>query len=88
MAKTLAISVPDEVHDALSARALKEGLPVEALVAREIEKQVTDEISPEELLERLRRIGTLDLGNLTIADVIREGREERGDQIIDAISRR
>ena len=43
-----------------------------------------DAIGVEELLERLNRIGPVDLGNITAADVIREGREERADQIIDA----
>jgi post-segregation antitoxin (ccd killing protein) len=86
MAKT--VEIPDELHEVLDSRAQKEGLSVSALVRRELEKQLIDEISPDELLERLRKIPPLDLGNLTSADIIREGREERTDQILDAISRR
>ena len=86
MAKT--VEIPDRLHDVLSARAQMEGLSVSDLVSRELEKQVTTELSPDELLERLRRIPPLDLGNLTTADLIREAREERTDQILDAISRR
>ncbi len=89
MAKTIEISaVPDELRDALLARAEKQGLSVSELVLRELEKQVSREMTPDELLERLRRIPPLDLANLTTADLIREGREERTDQILDAISRR
>ncbi len=86
MAKT--VEIPDQLHDALIERARKEGVSVSDLVARELEKQVTTALSPDELLERLQRIPPLDLGNLTSADIIREGREERTDQILDAISGR
>lgn len=86
MGKT--VEIPDHLHEALVSRARMEGVSVTELVSRELEKQVTQELSPDELLERLRRIPPLDLGNLTSADLIREGREERTDQILDAISRR
>lgn len=85
MAKT--VEIPDELHDALVARAQKEGLSLSDLVSRALETQTTY-LSPDELFERLQRIPPLDLGNLTTADLIREGREERPDQILDAISRR
>ncbi|HEY0156961.1 MAG TPA: hypothetical protein VGF28_06670 [Thermoanaerobaculia bacterium] len=72
MAKTIELSaVPDELHDALAARAGKEGISI-----------------PDELLARLRRIPPLDLANLTSAHVVREGREERTDNILDAVRRR
>ena len=86
MGKT--VEIPDSLHDALAVRAEKEGVPLTDLVARELQKQVTAELTPEELLARLQRIPPLDLGNLTSADLIREEREARTDQILDAISRR
>jgi hypothetical protein len=88
MAKTLAINLPDDVHEALTERAHKEGISIETFLAREIGGEISDPIGSDELRKRLNRIGPVDLGNLTAADVIREGREERADQIIDAISRR
>jgi hypothetical protein len=45
-----------------------------------------DEMTPDELLARLHRIPSVDLANLSAADLIREGREERTDQILDTIS--
>lgn len=91
MAKTLEItSVPDELHDALVTRAAKEGVSVSELVVRELEKhvEVTKELSPDELLERLRRIPPVHLTDTTIVDLIREGREERTDQILNVLGRR
>ena len=89
MAKTLEItSVPDELHDALVERARAEGVSISELVVREIEKHVVPEMSPDGLLERLRRIPPVDLGSLTAADLVHEGREERTDQILDALRRR
>ncbi|HEX2212904.1 MAG TPA: hypothetical protein VHH12_05525 [Mycobacterium sp.] len=86
MAKT--VEIPDELHDALEARPRAEGVSVSQFVARELEKKTRVALTPDELLERLRQIPPLDLGNLTAADIIREAREERTDQILDAISRR
>lgn len=89
MAKTIELSaVPDELHDALAARAGKEGISISELVVRELEKQVSHEITPDELLARLRRIPPLDLANLTSADLVREGREEHTEKILDAVRRR
>lgn len=86
MAKT--VEIPDELHDALEMKASEQGLSVSQFVSCELEKQVTPMLTPDALLARLREIPPLDLGNLTAADIIREGREERTDQIIDAITRR
>ena len=54
----------------------------------ERDQEVTKTTDPDELLARLQRLPRVELGNLTAADVIREAREERTDQIIDAVSRR
>lgn len=81
------IEVPDELYEALQASADHEGLSLPDYLARDVDEPLNP-LSPEELLQRLSRIPPLDLGNLTAADIIREGREERTDQIIDALSRR
>lgn len=89
MAKTLEIeNVPDAVHLALTTRAKQEGLSISAYVLRELQSKATGEISPDELLARLRLIPPVDLGKLAAADLVREGREERTDRVIDAIGRR
>jgi plasmid stability protein len=89
MAKTLEIeNVPDATHEALVARAEQDGLSVSAYVLRELQKQVAAETKSDELLARIRRLPRVDLGDLTAADLIREGREERIDQVIDAVGRR
>ena len=89
MSKTLEItSVPDELHDALVARAAKAGVSISELVVCEWEKHVAKEMSPDELLERLRRIPPVNLTDTTVVELIREGREERTDQILAALSRR
>jgi len=89
MAKTLEIeNVPDALHEALVARAEQDGLSVSAYVLRELQKPVVAEIQPDDLLARLQRLPRVDLGGLTAADLIREGREERMEQVIDAVSRR
>ena len=86
MAKT--VEIPDELHEAVERRAREEGVSVAQFVSRELEKRTRVALTPDELLERLRQIAPLDLGNLTAADLIREGREERTDQILNAISDR
>ena len=89
MSRTLEITgVPEELHDALTARAQQEGVSVSELVLRELEKQVVPGIEPEELLARLQRLPRVDMGDLTAADLVREGREERVNRIIDAVARR
>ncbi|HYI11079.1 MAG TPA: hypothetical protein VEK57_18625 [Thermoanaerobaculia bacterium] len=86
MAKTLEItSIPDELHDALVARAEKAGVSVSELVVRELVNQDPGKMSPDELQKRLRQIPPVDLGDTTIVDLINEGREERTDQILGSI---
>ena len=86
MGKT--VEIPDELHEALEERARRDGVTVAQLVAAELQKQLRTALTPAQLRDRLRQVPPLDLGNLTTADLIREGREERADQIIDAITRR
>jgi hypothetical protein len=47
--------------------------------------ELSKEMTPDELLARLRRIPPVDLANRSTAELIREEREERTDQILDAI---
>ena len=47
--------------------------------------ELLNEMTPDELLARLRRIPPVDLANRSTADLVREGREERTDQILAAI---
>lgn len=86
MAKT--VEIPDDLHEALETRARRDGVSVSQLVATELQKQLRTPLKPDELLARLREIPPLDLGNLSTADLLREGHEERADQILDAITRR
>jgi hypothetical protein len=87
MAKTVEIELPDDVYDAVEAQARSGGLSVaEYLVHRAA--GLTRKTSVEALRARLRAIPPVDLGQLTAADLIREGREERTDEILDAIGRR
>jgi hypothetical protein len=73
MAKTLQIeNVSDALHQAITERAEQDGLSVLAYVLRE--------------LVRIHRVPRVDLGEFQVADLIREGREERTDQILDSIS--
>jgi hypothetical protein len=73
MAKTLEIhGVSDALYQAITERAEQAGLSVSAYVLRE--------------LVRIHRIPRADLGKFQVADLIREGREERTDQILDSIS--
>ncbi|HEX6085926.1 MAG TPA: hypothetical protein VF266_15445 [Thermoanaerobaculia bacterium] len=86
MGKT--VEIPDELHEVLEERARRDGVTVSEFVATELQKQLRTTLTPAQLRERLRQVPPLDLGNLTTADLIREGREERTDQILDAITRR
>ncbi len=82
MSKT--IEVPDDLYAALKMHAAEAGVSLDDYVIGPSTKRP----SVEELLELIKRIPPVDLGNQTIADIIREGREERTDQILDAITRR
>ena len=82
MSKT--IEVPDDLYAALKTHAAETGVSLDDYVIGPSPNRA----SIEELLELLKRIPPVDLGDQTIADIIREGREERTDQILDAITRR
>jgi hypothetical protein len=87
MARTVEIELPDDVYDAVAADARSGGLSVAEYLVHRAEG-LTRKTSPDELLARLRAIPPVDLGQLTAADLIREDREERTAEILDAITRR
>lgn len=86
MAKTVTIEVSEGTYETLRDRAAREGLSVEEWIEREAESD--GQISASELLQRLGRLPAVDLGGLTGADLVRETREDRTDQLLDAIRRR
>jgi hypothetical protein len=89
MSRTLHVTdVPDKLHEALESRARQDGVSVSELIVRQLQEQASTPISADELLERLQRLPNVEWDGLTAAELIREGREERTDQILDAISRR
>lgn len=79
MAKTLEISVPDEVHEALTERAAQAGVSVSEYLLREVEKLV-ERPTVDELIERIRDRGPIDLG-ISAAELVREAREERDREL-------
>lgn len=72
MAKTVELSLRDEMHDALTERAAKEGVTVGDLVVRELEHLV----QPSDFSAVLQQILSRDPVNLDVpaADLVREGR--------------
>jgi hypothetical protein len=81
MAKTVELSLTDEMHDALTKRAVKEGVSVGDLVVRELEHLV----QPSDVSAVLQRILSRDPVNLGVpaADLVREGRDERAAELSD-----
>ncbi|HEV7240793.1 MAG TPA: toxin-antitoxin system HicB family antitoxin [Thermoanaerobaculia bacterium] len=79
MAKT--VEIPDELHDALVARAEEEGLSLSDYVVRELESTEQTGVAAD-LLERIRSRPPVDL-KITAAELIREGREERDRELTD-----
>lgn len=77
-------NVPDAVHRKLKARAATMGLSLSDYLRAEIEK-VAARPTPEELVARLMSRERVELVP-SAAEIIREGREERADQILEAIS--
>lgn len=59
MSKMIQIrNVPDEIHQALKARAAREGMSLTDFLLREVTK-VAEKPSLDELLERIRRRGPI-----------------------------
>jgi plasmid stability protein len=76
MSKMIQIrNVPDDLHRKLKMRAAKEGLSLSDYLLRMAEREANT-LSIEELSERIRRRGRIEI-DVSTADIIREGREER-----------
>jgi hypothetical protein len=71
-------NVPDRLHKELVRRAKARGQTlsdfIEAILEREVERPPA-----EEVFERVRRMPKIDLGDISIAEVIREERASRSD---------
>jgi plasmid stability protein len=68
-------NVPDELHRKLKSRAALAGMSISDYLLREMQRSL-DRPTPEELLERLRSLERVDLGESVAAAVAaeREGR--------------
>lgn len=81
MAKLVELSLPDEMHEALTERAAKEGVSVGDLVVRELEHLVrSGDVTA--LLQQILSREPIDL-ELPAADLVREGRDERAVELAD-----
>ena len=76
MAKTVEIS--DELHEALQSRARAEGVSVAEYLAQTL--MTRGRITSPEVMETIRKRSPVKLG-IDAAELIREGREERAQQI-------
>ena len=79
MGKT--VEIPDELHEQLAKRAQKEGMTVADYLAQRFGIPVGRVTSPE-VLSRILSRPRVDLG-ISAADLIRQGREERAEQLIE-----
>jgi hypothetical protein len=79
MGKT--VQIPDELHEALEARARAEGVSMGEYLAH-VMGMTMSRCTPVEVLERIRSREPVDLG-ISAADLIRQGREERTLQLTE-----
>lgn len=77
-------NVPSELHRKLKARAAMAGLSLSDYLLAEIRRSA-EVPSREEIVERLRRLPHVDIGE-SAAEVIRAGRREREEQLVKAFS--
>ena len=79
-------NMPPELHRRLKARAALAGLSLSDYLLGEIRRSAQVP-SPEAIVERLRRLPRVDIGE-SAAEVIRAGRRERDEQLVKAFSDR
>jgi plasmid stability protein len=72
-------NVPDKIHRTLKARAAQAGMSLSEYLLREV-KKVAERPTVEELIERIRKRGPL-TQDVSGADLVREGREERDREL-------
>ena len=80
---SLAIEVPDELNERLEKRANAAGMTVSEYLA-DLAKKMAVLPTREEMIERLATLTRADIA--ASADAVREGREERDDQLDRAVS--
>jgi plasmid stability protein len=72
-------NVPDKVHQILRIRAIEAGMSLSEYLLREITR-VAEMPTKKELIERLRKLPRVEVSE-DAADIIRQAREERDEQI-------
>lgn len=84
MAKTIQVrNVPDEVHHELKVRALEERKSLSDYVLSELERS-TAKPTMKQVLARIASRESVEL-DLSPAELIREGREARGDHLAEVV---
>jgi hypothetical protein len=78
---TKTVEIPDELHEQLERRAQQEGVTVAEYLAQRF-GTFGGGVTPPEVLDRIRSRPRVDLG-IAAADLIRQGREERAQQLIE-----
>lgn len=73
-------NVPESLHRKLKSRAALEGISLSDYVLREL-KRVASYPTREELMARLAALPPVDMAGVDVAELIREGREEREREI-------
>jgi len=76
-------NVPDSVHETLRKRAAEERKSLSEYVLGELER-LTSRPTMREALARIRQDEPIEL-SVSVAELVREGREERTDQIMEAL---
>ena len=77
-------NVPSQLHEELRRRARQSGKTLRDYVLDLIRR---DQLLPtaEDWLTELRTMPRIDLGSIDVADIIREGREEREGEVTTAL---
>lgn len=79
----LAIEIPDELHERLEKRAADSGMTLSEYLA-DLAKKMAVLPTRQEMIKRLDNLTRADIA--ASADALREGREERDDQLDRAVS--
>ena len=80
----LSIEVPDELHERLEKRAAASGMTLSEYLA-DLARKMAVLPTRQEMIDRLDNLTRADIASS--AEAVREGREERDDQLDRAVSR-
>ena len=78
--------VPDDLHVALRERAKKRGTTLSEYVL-ELLRRDLEQPTLDEWFERVKQREPVDLGDVDVVEIIREGREERDERLQRALRR-